>query len=348
MPPPITEHVARSPRHTTFYLACGPQDGPLIVFVHGWPELSISWRHQLAAFGALGFRAVAPDMRGYGRSTVHPRHEDYAIEQSTADMVELIDALGRERAIWVGHDWGTPVVWALAAHHAPRCLGVAGLCVPYMPDGFAPDTLIPLVDRERYPADQYPAGQWEYQRFYEENFERAVATFEADVPATVKALFRRPDPRGASGFSRLANVRRDGGWFGGAARAPDLPRDHTLLTEEDLTRYASALQANGFFGPDAWYMNGAANIAHARRAPDGGRLSMPVLFLHGLHDATCLTVGTRLADPMRAHCADLHEITLPTGHWMAQELPEQVNAGLAGWIARRLPQAWPCALPGQG
>src|SRR5271154_7429690 len=72
---PITEHVTKADGHTTFYLACGAKDAPLIIFVHGWPELSISWRHQLPAFAALGFRAIAPDMRGYGRSTIHPRHE---------------------------------------------------------------------------------------------------------------------------------------------------------------------------------------------------------------------------------------------------------------------------------
>ena len=111
---PITEHVVRTDRHRTFYLASGPADAPAIVFVHGWPELSISWRHQLPCFGALGFRAVAPDMRGYGRSSVYGRHEDYALEHSVRDMLELLDGLGRDRAIWVGHDWGSPVVWSLA------------------------------------------------------------------------------------------------------------------------------------------------------------------------------------------------------------------------------------------
>src|ERR1700752_3338855 len=101
---PVTEHIARSPRHTTFYLACGTEDGPLIVFVHGWPELSISWRHQLPVFGALGFRAIAPDMRGYGRSSVYPRHEDYALAESTQDMLDLLDILGRGQAVFVGHD----------------------------------------------------------------------------------------------------------------------------------------------------------------------------------------------------------------------------------------------------
>src|SRR6185503_516153 len=68
----VTAHEVSTAGHTTFYLACGPEDGPLVVCVHGWPELSRSWRHQLPVLGALGFRAVAPDMRGYGRSTVYP------------------------------------------------------------------------------------------------------------------------------------------------------------------------------------------------------------------------------------------------------------------------------------
>jgi pimeloyl-ACP methyl ester carboxylesterase len=188
--PPVTEHVAASARHTTGYLACGPEDGPLLVFVHGWPELSISWRHQLPFFGALGFRAVAPDMRGYGRSSVYPRHEDYQLRESTADMIELLDSLGRERAVWIGHDWGSPVVWSLASQHPDRCHGVANLCVPYIPAGFAPKNIIPLVDRSIYPEAEYPAGQWDYMLFYEENFDKARSTFEADVDATVKLLFR--------------------------------------------------------------------------------------------------------------------------------------------------------------
>ncbi|HWS76724.1 MAG TPA: alpha/beta fold hydrolase, partial [Quisquiliibacterium sp.] len=154
----ITEHVCRTPRHTTFYLSCGAPDAPLILFLHGWPDLGIGWRHQLQCFAALGFRAVAPDMRGYGRSTVHRDRAAYAIEESVADMLELLAHLGREKAIWVGHDWGTPVVWGFSAHHPQRCIGVAGLCVPYLPQGFAPKVLVPLVDRSIYPADEYPAG----------------------------------------------------------------------------------------------------------------------------------------------------------------------------------------------
>jgi alpha-beta hydrolase superfamily lysophospholipase len=101
----ITEHTVKTDRHTSFYLAAGPENGPLIIFIHGWPELSISWRHQLPALAALGFRAIAPDMRGYGRSTVYNKKGEYAQEHIVRDMLDLLDSLGRDKAVWVGHDW---------------------------------------------------------------------------------------------------------------------------------------------------------------------------------------------------------------------------------------------------
>ena len=149
---PITEHVAKSTRHTTFYLSCGPASAPLMIFVHGWPELSLSWRHQLPCFASLGFRAIAPDMRGYGRSSLYRGHEDYRLEVIVEDMLELLGALGADKAVWVGHDWGSPVVWSLASHHPNHCFAVANLCVPYLPAGFSIDNLIALVDRTIYPA----------------------------------------------------------------------------------------------------------------------------------------------------------------------------------------------------
>src|SRR6185312_7893815 len=155
---PITEHVHKSGGHTTFYLACGAMDAPLIIFVHGWPELSLSWRHQLPIFAALGFRCVAPDMRGYGRSSVYGRHEDYALDHIVRDMTELQDALRQPKAVWVGHDWGSPVVWGIASHHPERCHGVASLCVPYLGKGFAPAAIAALIDRTVYPLAEFPAG----------------------------------------------------------------------------------------------------------------------------------------------------------------------------------------------
>jgi pimeloyl-ACP methyl ester carboxylesterase len=337
---PVLEHAAKSARHTTFYLSCGAAEATTIVFLHGWPELSISWRDQLPAFAGLGFRAVAPDMRGYGRSSVYSRHEDYALEAIVADMIELLEALGAEKAIWVGHDWGSPVVWSIAQHHPQRCHGVANLCVPYIPEGFSAEQVIPLADRKVYPEAEFPAAQWDYQLFYRENFAAAGSAFEADVSAAVRALFRAGNPAARGKPSRLASTRANGGWFGPGKTAPDVPRDAAVLTEEDEHRYVAALERNGFFGPDSWYMNADANAEYAKRAQASWRLQMPVLFMHAAYDYTCETIDSRLAEPMRANCGNLTEVTIPSGHWMAQEKPIEVNSALAKWLAAKFPTLW--------
>lgn len=341
---PVTEHTVKTPRHTTGYLACGAETAPLLIFVHGWPELSLSWRHQLPAFAALGFRCIAPDMRGYGRSNTYTRHEDFAQELIVADMLELLASLGRapgqDRAVWIGHDWGSPVVWNLASHHPDKVMGVASLCVPYLSQGFTLEAVIPLVDRTVYPQAEHPAGQWDYQFFYEESFDKAHRGFESNIRNTVKALFRKGDPKSVGKPARTAGVRKAGGWFGGGA-VPDVPRDGDVITEQDWEAYTAALTRNGFFGPDSWYMNHKANGAYAKRSLNGGRLAMPVLFLHGAYDTTCETMTSKLAEPMRADCADLTEVVVNSGHWMAQEKPVAVNAALAKWLVAKLPDYWP-------
>jgi pimeloyl-ACP methyl ester carboxylesterase len=309
--------------------------------VHGWPELAYSWRKQLPVFAALGFRAIAPDMRGYGRSGVPKRHEDYALEHSVADMMELIDHLGAEKAIWVGHDWGAPVVWAIAQHYANRCHGIANLCVPYQPEALFPEGSIPLCDRTIYPEDRYPAAQWDYQFFYRENFQAAQRAFEANVRGTVRSLFRAGNPKYRGKPSITATIRADGGWFGGRGSAPDVPRDERVLSEADENTYVAALERNGFFGPDSWYMNAPANAAFSKRAPNGPRLTLPVLFVHAAYDYVCATIDTRLAEPMRRHCDTLTEAVVESGHWMAQERPVEVNAILARWLIEKLPAVWP-------
>jgi pimeloyl-ACP methyl ester carboxylesterase len=335
---PVTEHTVKTARHTTGYLACGAETAPLLIFVHGWPELSRSWRHQLPVFAELGFRCVAPDMRGYGRSSTYTRHEDFTQEQIVQDMVELLASLGRDKAVWIGHDWGSPVVWNVAAHHPEKTVGVASLCVPYI-KGFTLEERLPLIDRKVYPEAEYPVGQWDYQYFYAENFEKAHKDFEKDIRRVVKTLFRKGNPDGAGKPAFTAGVRKRGGWFGDGPW-PDLPRDEDVITEQDLEAYTAALTKNGFFGPDAWYMNNERNGAYAKRAKNDGKLAMPVLFLHGAYDYTCETMTSRLAEPMRADCSDLTEVVVKSGHWMAQEKPVDVNAAIAKWLAAKLPHYW--------
>ena len=111
------EEVTLNANGLSFHaLSAGPPDGPLVLLLHGFPEFSRSWRHQLAALAEAGYRAVAPDLRGYGESE---RRGPYDLPTLTADAAGLVRALGRERAVLVGHDWGGAIAWA-AAHREPE------------------------------------------------------------------------------------------------------------------------------------------------------------------------------------------------------------------------------------
>jgi pimeloyl-ACP methyl ester carboxylesterase len=336
----ITEHVVKTDSHTTFYLAAGPEDGPMVIFIHGWPELSISWRNQLPALATLGFRAISPDMRGYGRSSVYDQHSDYAQEKIVGDMIALIDAVGRDKAVWVGHDWGSPVAWNIASHHPDRCHAVANLCVPYYTLERGLDHTLTFADRDLYPEDEFPAAQWDYMRYYEESFDEAIAPMDKGVYRFVKLLFRKGNPEGEGKQAMTAAARRNHGMIG-ISEIPDLPRDADVITEEDLSVYVSALERNGFFGPSSWYMNHVANASYALAAKNDGYLDMPVLFLNARYDYVCECTHSRLAEPMRTYCRNLTEVTLRTGHWMAQEKPTEVNAAIVKWLANSVPEIWP-------
>lgn len=331
MTSPLKTDTFSNARHTTHYLHAGDPAAPAVIFVHGWPELSLSWRHQLPVVAELGYLAVAPDMRGYGQSSVYHRHEDYALRESVQDMLELLESLGKTQAIWIGHDWGSPVVWTLARFYPEKCAAVANLCVPYntLEQGWA--GILPHVDRALYPLEQYPAGQWEYMCYYEEHFDEATATFDSAPEKVAKALFRSGSPENLGAPSATALVRQQNGWFGGG-EVPDVPRDESVISEVELQTYARHLRENTFFGPGSWYMNHAANAAFTAQADDKP-LDMPVLFLHGRFDTTCETITSTLAEPMRAMCSQLSEYTVDSGHWMAREQPDAVNARLVEWLS---------------
>ena len=266
-------------------------------FVHGWPETSVVWRARLEHFAAAGWRTVAPDMRGYGASSILPQVDAHTVAELSTDMVELHDALDAAPAVWVRHDWGALVAWTMASHHPDRCRVVAGLSVPYLARGFALPTLLPLVDRDPYPARTHPTGQWDYVLNHREHFPRTVQDFEADVAATLSLLYQ----------------------------------------PSDLDAMVAAFTADGFAGPDAWYLNDEANLAHAARARDFGRLSLPVLFLHATDDPVCDTLRTDLARTRREDCSAPTEVTVDAGHELMLEAPEQVNAAIVAWLVDIVP-----------
>ena len=105
--------------------------GPLVILVHGWPESWYAWRHQLPALAAAGYRVVAPDMRGYGSTDQPAEVKSYDIHHLCADIAGIVDALGEETAVLVGHDWGAIVAWHCMLLHPARFTALAALSVPY-------------------------------------------------------------------------------------------------------------------------------------------------------------------------------------------------------------------------
>lgn len=329
--PPASRYL-QTPRHTTHYLERGPTDGPLMVFVHGWPGIGATWRAQMAAFATDGWHCVAPDLRGYGRSSAPAARDAYTIEESVADMVELHDHLGGESAIWVGHDWGSIVVGAFAAHQPARCRGAVLTSWAYFPDGNSLSTLVPLVDRSIYPADRYPDGQWDYYRYYTTHFDAAVADLDADPAATLASIYRSGNPAAIRAVSPSATVTHNGGRFGDAHRAPPTEPDPALWPPADFDALVHAFRTTGFGPSCAWYLNDDANAAYARTAPDGGRLSQPILFVNGDFDQICSITGNRQGEPMRAACPNLTVRSLPAGHWLPLECKEEHLGAIRAWL----------------
>src|SRR4051794_2729200 len=120
----------------------GDPDGDLVVLLHGFPELAYSWRHQMGPLADMGHRVVAPDLRGFGSTTARKRSPErldaFDIEHLSADVVGLIDALQRDDAILIGHDWGAELAWKTTLMHPDRVRAVAGLSVPFVPRAPAP------------------------------------------------------------------------------------------------------------------------------------------------------------------------------------------------------------------
>ena len=175
------------------------------------------------------------------------------------------------------------------------------------------DHTLTLVDRDLYPEDKSPYGQWSYMRFYEDHFDEATASFDKNPRNFVKALFRKGSPGAVGKPSGTSVTYAMGGWFGGAGKGPpDVPRDTDVLTQADMEAYASALERNSFRGPDAFYMNHAANAAYALTAPDGGQLHMPALFVAAAYDTTCVP---SMGQEMGAHCDRPSYATIDCGQW---------------------------------
>ena len=300
-------------------------EGPLVVLCHGFPESWYSWRHQLAALSAAGFRAVAPDMRGYGRSDRPDAIEQYTLLHLVGDMVGLVDALGVDLAVIAGHDWGAPVAWHAALLRPDRFRAVIGLSVPFIRRGLVPPT-------SRMPRSDDAT-------FYQLYFQKpgvAEAELERDVRTSIaKLLFSASGdvPRRGTGGSggQVGMVPHQGGFLSRMASPSVLP---AWLTEADLDFYAGEFARTDFRGGLNWYRNIDRNWELL--APfAGAKISVPALYIAGDRD---LVVAFRNMDKTIGNLADQAPrlrgtIMLPgCGHWTQQERAAEVNTAIIDFL----------------
>jgi pimeloyl-ACP methyl ester carboxylesterase len=292
-------------------------EGPLVVLCHGWPELSYSWRHQIPALAAAGFHVVAPDMRGFGRTSAPAEIEAYSIFHNVGDMVALVAALGETQAVIVGHDWGAPVAWHAAMFRPDIFTKVAGLSVPP-----------PFRGRGR-PLETLRAGG--ITNFYWQYFQppgAAEAEFEADVALTMRTVLAG---RGFSDPSAHQFVEEGKGFLAGGSRDQPLPG---WLTEADLDTFTKIYTRSGFRGGLNWYRNIDRNWELTAAWQDA-QIHQPSLFLAGSRDGviTGLIGAKRVADMERVLPNLKAKIILDgAGHWVQQERPDEVNAALIDFL----------------
>ena len=273
-------------------------EGPLVVLAHGFPDLALTWRLQVPALVAAGYRVVAPDMRGYGASSRPEPEAAYRSDVIGDDLLGLLDHEGVERAHVVGHDWGSASVWPLGLTHPDRLLSLTGLSVPYAPPSPAPPT---EIFRRRLGEDFYML------RFHHDE---VIPELEADVARTLALVL-------GGGFGDAGSDE--------AAERPD------WLPEDVFDAYVAAFSRTGFGAALRYYRNLDANwrLATEREAT---LIETPSLFVTGSLDPVSLFMPAAHASAsfrsLEQHVVD------GAGHWVHQEEPDQVNTLLLDHLSR--------------
>ncbi|KAF1915176.1 Alpha/Beta hydrolase protein [Ampelomyces quisqualis] len=320
---------------TTHYFEGGTKDGIPLIFIHGWPDIAETWKHQLAHFSAQkAYRTIALDMRGYGGSSAPKDKRAYSLEVLVGELVDFVGQLGFKKAVWIGHDWGCGVVNALAAHHPELFIALAVLAVPYHTIEYGLEYVKQFINRNIYPKNEYEYGQFEYMRFYELEPEKSVQAFDGHIEKITKVIYARHDPGSHGKPSPTSEVLKDGGWFKGhPEQLPDIPLEYTSLDESLLKNLINSHQAHGFFPPTAYYLNHDVNAEYATSAKNDGVLGFPVLFIDAKHDSVCSPSTTPKFEEIQAEFTkDLTYETVESGHWVQLEKPKEVNEAIEKWL----------------
>jgi pimeloyl-ACP methyl ester carboxylesterase len=296
----------------------GPADSafPPLVLCHGFPELAFSWRHQIPALAAQGFRVIAPDQRGYGGSDKPAAIEAYHMEQLTGDLAGLLDALGLEKAVFVGHDWGGFVIWQMGIRYPDRVAGLIGLNTPYTKR--TPIDPIALY-RQRFGDDFYIV-------FFQQPG-AAEALFEADVERFIRFMMRRNDIS-PEVFEKLPKERRSFSLQGALPHYDPKTCTQQFLSDDEIGVFVDAFKAGGLTGPINWYRNFSRNWERSGHLQD--LVTAPSLMIMAEND---LVLPPSAADGMERYVPNLSRVLIRgSGHWTQQEKPVEATAAIADWM----------------
>jgi pimeloyl-ACP methyl ester carboxylesterase len=295
--------------------------GPVVLLCHGWPESWYSWRHQLEALAAAGYHAIAPDMRGYGQTDKPDAIDQYTLLHLTGDMVGLLDAVGADQAVIVGHDWGAPVAWHSALFRPDRFKAVVGLSVPFRPRGpNRPSTLWPRTEKQLW-----------YQLYFQTPGV-AEAELEKDLHKAIKTtLFGLSGDAAFENPASLAMLPIEGGWLDGKPTTQSLP---AWLTDNDIGFYVEEFKLSGFRGGLNWYRNIDRNWELL--APwSGTKVQVPALYVVGDRDPVYRFPGMDQLIPGLKQFVPLLRETIVLkgcGHWTQQERAKDVNNALLEFL----------------
>jgi len=293
-------------------------EGPAVILAHGFPELSYSWRHQLPALAEAGYRAVAPDMRGYGRSTRPDAVTDYDIEHLTGDLIGLLDDLGEDTAVFVGHDWGSIVVGSLCRLHPERVAGVVPMSVPLLPRGPMPPVQVMRM----------AFGDTFFYIVYFQEPGVADADLGADAATTMRRMLAGLTVPEGGGLDTSGLAAPDGRGF--VDRLPEPAGLPGWLSQAELDHYTAEFERTGFTGGISWYRNLDRNWELTPQL-DGAKVTVPSLFIGGALDPVLLmTPPSVMDDLVTDHRGTV--IVDGAGHWVQQESPGEVNAALLDFL----------------
>ena len=295
-------------------------EGPLVIFCHGWPESWYSYRHQIPVVAEAGFRAVAYDVRGYGESDKPHEICDYTMKLLTADVIGIVQALGYDSAITIGHDWGGPIALNTAVLFPELIKATGTLSVPYNSRGPMPTLdLWEQIYKDRF--------------FYQLYFQKegiAEAEFENNLERALRLTYTNSDGRGMSkGLEKSqsglnAQKGPEATFLEGMEEFENLP---DWLSQKDIDYFVSQFEISGLRGPLNRYR--AQNIDWEEMADLPDQIEQPAFFITGSLDPVNFFVPSEksLVDRIKPNYKDLKfAVELPEiGHWTQQEAPKEVN-----------------------